>query len=272
MFIGGNVYGDVNVHQPPHAAGPLRNEHQGIGTPREVTGYPARPSRRRRNAFVAAAAIAALVSAYVWWSRQPGTVQIQGRAWSGCWGYYTQEPPTQALADETKAKWGPWPGGTLAAGDASASMPPTLEITAQTSSQESVILTGIRITSLVREPLPKSGITISQGGCGAGMDQRPFKVDLDRTPATLTPEQGSLPPTRFPYRIESIDPEVFTLDLSVTQSQCWFTVEVSWVNAGKAGSTIISDAGKPFHVIGGKWPAYMPGGGPGAKDGLISAY
>lgn len=233
---------------------------------------PARAGIRhgRRNSLLGLGVASLLVAAYLMWPLRSGDVQIQGAMMPDCPAYFTQQSPSQALADATGSNWGPWPGGTLVATTTTGGLDPIIEVTAQTPSEESVILTAIKITNVVRKPLPSRGITLAMGGCGAGQDARPFSVDLDRTPASVTAQQGLSPLTRFPFRIETNDPEVFMLYLSDKQSECWFTVEVDWVNAGKPGKTIVSDGGKPFHVIGdGHWPGYMPGGGPGSKDGLL---
>jgi hypothetical protein len=149
-------------------------------------------------------------------------------------------------------------------------MKPIVEITAQTSSSESVLLMGLRVNVVKRSPLPKQGIVLESGGCGAGQDQRPFNVNLSQTPPSVTAVQGLAPLTQFPFRIESSDPEVFVLSLSDASDECWFTVEIDWVKGGKPGKTIIDDRGKPFHVMGiGGWPRYLPSGGPGSVGGFV---
>lgn len=224
----------------------------------------------RRRSLLGLGLASLLAAGYVMWPVRTGDVQIQGTMLPNCPAYYTQQSPAAALADATRTSWSPWPGGTLVADPAAGGLNPIIEVTAQTSSEESVILTAIKITNVVRKPLPTHGTTLAMGGCGAGQDARPFSVDLDRTPASVTAQQGLSPLTQFPFRIETNDPEVFMLYLSDTRSECWFTVEVDWVNAGKPGRTTISDDGRPFHVIGdGHWPGYMPGGGPASKDGLL---
>ncbi|WP_157881960.1 hypothetical protein [Streptomyces rubellomurinus] len=145
-----------------------------------------------------------------------------------------------------------------------------IEVTAQTSSYESVLLMGVRVNIVKRGPLPKQGIVLGQGGCGAGQDERPFDVDLDPTPPKVIAVQGTKPLTQFPFRIEAADPEVFVLNISDTSDECWFTIELDWVKQGEPGTTVVDDRGKPFHVMGaGGRPRYVPGGGPTAVDGLV---
>lgn len=59
--------------------------------------------------------------------------------------------------------------------------PVAVDITSQTSSKEAVLLVGMRVLDLQRKAPPTAGIAVADGGCGAGVDVRPFRTDLDKS-------------------------------------------------------------------------------------------
>jgi hypothetical protein len=144
--------------------------------------------------------------------------------------------------------------------------PAVVDITSQTSSKEAVLLVGMRVLVLQRTAPPATGIAVAEGGCGTGVDVRPFRTDLNKTdspiiaeaapPSAMTNSPGH-PPVTFPYKISPNDPEVFELTLKNTTCFCAFAVEIDWVAAGKAGKTILSDGGQGFlSGAAPKLPAY----------------
>ncbi|MEU9192595.1 hypothetical protein [Streptomyces hundungensis] len=52
--------------------------------------------------------------------------------------------------------------------------PVAVDITSQTSSLEAVLLVGMRVLDVERKPAATTGIAVEDGGCGAGVDVRPF--------------------------------------------------------------------------------------------------
>ncbi|MGW3231479.1 hypothetical protein [Kitasatospora sp. NPDC001095] len=221
----------------------------------------------RRYGWLGILLALAIGAATTLWPSAGGDVHIQGRLIPACPEYYTLQAPGEAFVQAKGTNWAPWDGATLVA---SAPVKPVIEVTAQTSSHESVLLMGVRVSVVKRGPLPKQGIVLGQGGCGAGQDERPFDVDLDPTSPKVVAVQGTKPLTQFPFRIEAADPEVFVLNISDTLDECWFTIELDWVKQGEPGTTVVDDHGKPFHVMGaGGWPRYVPGGGPTAVGGLV---
>ncbi|MGW3118510.1 hypothetical protein ACWDBW_15465 [Streptomyces sp. NPDC001107] len=124
--------------------------------------------------------------------------------------------------------------------------PVAVDITSQTSSKEAVLLVGMRVLDLQRKAPPTTGIAVADGGCGAGVDVRPFWADLDKSDPLIIAKAAAHPPVSFPYKISSSDPEVFKLTLENTTCFCAFAVEIDWVAAGKAGRTILDNGGRGF--------------------------
>lgn len=136
-----------------------------------------------------------------------------------------------------------------------------IDITNQTSSRESVLLTGMRVLVLQRKPPPTSGIIVNSGGCGSGITARPFWTDLNKPNSPIIAEavQG-YPPVTFPFKISPNDPEVFRLSLKDTTCDCRIAVEIDWVSGGKAGKTILNNGGPGFWIVAApKVPTYELG-------------
>lgn len=124
--------------------------------------------------------------------------------------------------------------------------PVAVDITSQTSSKEAVLLVGMRVLDLQRKAPPATGIAVADGGCGVGVDVRPFWTNLDKIDPIIFAKAAEHPPVTFPYKISSNDPEVFKLTLENTTCFCAFAVEIDWVAAGKAGKTILNNGGRGF--------------------------
>ncbi|MFE3682163.1 hypothetical protein ACFXPM_02855 [Streptomyces sp. NPDC059095] len=125
--------------------------------------------------------------------------------------------------------------------------PVAVDITSQTSSDEAVLLVGMRVLDVQRQPAPTTGIAVQDGGCGGQVDVRPFATNLNKPdpPIFAEPSSGH-PPVKFPYKISPGDPEVFRLAVDNTTCFCAFAVELDWIAAGKAGKTILDNGGKGF--------------------------
>lgn len=124
--------------------------------------------------------------------------------------------------------------------------PAVVDITSQTSSKEAVLLVGMRVVDVRRKAPPTTGIAVKNGGCGTGVDIRPFSTDLDKADPPIIAEAAEHPPVTFPYKISPNDPEVFELTLQNTTCFCAFGVEIDWVVAGKSGKTILNNGGPGF--------------------------
>ncbi|MGW4563231.1 hypothetical protein ACWEN3_12740 [Streptomyces sp. NPDC004561] len=135
--------------------------------------------------------------------------------------------------------------------------PVAVDITSQTSSEEAVLLVGMRVLDVQRKVPPTTGIAVDDGGCGTAVGVRPFKTDLDKTDPPIIAKAAAHPPVSFPYKISSNDPEVFQLTLENTTCFCAFAIEIDWVAAGKSGKTILNNGGSGFlSGAAPKVPAY----------------
>lgn len=155
----------------------------------------------------------------------------------------------------------------------------TIDITNQTSSDEAVLLTGLRIRVLQRRPVPATGIVVADGQCGGSQTVRPFTTDLDKPapvaiarPAEEAPDSPARPAVTFPFKILPGDPEVFELIASGTTCDCTIAVEIDWVAAGRPGSTVLDNEGRGFPVLAAPGlPAYRVDG-PGYDKLVPAAY
>jgi hypothetical protein len=135
---------------------------------------------------------------------------------------------------------------------------PSIQVTVQGRTQQSVLLTGMHINITARHPGPATGIVVSSGQCGGGVTERHFDVDLSATPPTLTAEpavdaytgQTTSPAVDFPYKISLTDPEVFALDVTRDcAGDCTFTVTLDWVADGKKGTSVLDNQGRGFRSV-----------------------
>ncbi|MFD3976566.1 helix-turn-helix domain-containing protein [Streptomyces cyaneofuscatus] len=152
-----------------------------------------------------------------------------------------------------------------------------LQLTAQGTSREAVVLKGLYVRVLSRKaPLPWSAYLMGNG-CGSGIAPQTFASDLDAGHPVITPVPGSqgdrvIPAVPFPYKVSSEDVEVFNLDVKTTGYDVTWYLELKWSSGGREGMLRIDDHGKPFRTSGMrgrpmytygndevKWEPYLPG-------------
>ncbi|MFD7997005.1 hypothetical protein [Streptomyces mexicanus] len=141
---------------------------------------------------------------------------------------------------------------------------PSIQLTVQGRTQQSVLLTGMHINITARHPKPATGIVVKSGQCGGGVTERHFDVNLSATPPTLTAKAAvddytgkvTSPAVNFPYKISLTDPEVFRLDVTKDcPGDCTFTVTLDWVADGKKGTSVLDNQGRGFRSVE---PASLP--------------
>lgn len=190
-----------------------------------------------------------------WRGRPPLAVQAQNLH-DVCGSAYFDGTPDQYRAAQTAIPAPPQNAVPL--GEA-------VEATIQGRTQQSVILTGMRVQVTSREPAPTHGIVVSYGECGGGVEVRNFDLDLSRTPPTYTAKPADnfgkvTPAVKFPYKISLSDPEVFKLTPVKgcgPNKDCTYTVTLQWVADGKTGTTVLDNHGKGFRDLNPKdLPAY----------------
>ncbi|MER5894250.1 helix-turn-helix domain-containing protein [Streptomyces sp. NPDC001876] len=198
---------------------------------------PRSPARQGGGADDRGAPVSAVISSYNWESpcgqyylldSEPGTVP---------------PPPT----DPQEARnWARALGG-VDGGDM------MLEITLQGASQEAVVLKGLHVRVVGREPaLAWSAYSMGEG-CGSGITPQSFDIDLDdgqpRTQPVAGQDGGSVVPAKdFPYRVSSTDVEVFNLDAHVEGHDVTWYLELEWSSGGRSGTLRVDDNGRPFRT------------------------
>lgn len=155
-------------------------------------------------------------------------------------------PPPSAVS--SRVEWAEQLNGVLAP-------PGIVGVVVTGKSSSSVVLTDLRIKVLTREE-PLTGSHVVEL-CGDEVFVRYFAVDLDASPATVSPkaaddlEPGQDQPVNkraisFPYRVSQQEPEVFEIQASTKQCLCSWVAELHWVADGQSGVTKIDNNGKPF--------------------------
>ncbi|MFJ3164372.1 hypothetical protein [Streptomyces kanasensis] len=122
-----------------------------------------------------------------------------------------------------------------------------VEVTIQNPSDKAIVLTRLEISVKKRtEPVPNSLMHVGTG-CGEGLQERLFSIDLDAGNPKLSPQidaSGKRTPD-FPYKVSSDDPEVFKLN-GYSEKMVEWTATLHWVADGKEGKTEIDNGGRPF--------------------------
>lgn len=75
------------------------------------------------------------------------------------------------------------------------------------------------------------------------LSQHHFDVLLDEDPARLAPRAAG-----FPFTVSSTDPEQFLLRPLVAAHEAEWQLELDWTCAGRTGTTVIDNGGRPFRV------------------------
>ncbi|GHF20993.1 hypothetical protein GCM10014715_89070 [Streptomyces spiralis] len=189
----------------------------------------------------------------VWTGRSPIAVQAQ-TVQDVCGSAYFDGTPQQYRAAQTIIPAPP--RNAVVLGEA-------VQVTVQGRTQQSVILTGMRVDVTSSKPAPTHGIVVSYGQCGGGVEVRHFDLDLSRTPPTYTAKPADnfgkiTPAVEFPYKISLDDPEVFELTPAKgcgKDKDCTYTVTLQWVADGKTGTTVLDNHGQGFRNLN---PDHLP--------------
>ncbi|MBG6136732.1 hypothetical protein [Longispora fulva] len=146
------------------------------------------------------------------------------------------------------------------------------EVLLQGTSAQAVLLKNMRVVVDLRSP-PTGVIVAQRSECGGGVDSRPFEVDIEPGGAKLTPKAGrkllrpgvapppnvvvedglsgrsyAVEPVEFPFAVTMSDPELFDITASVTTCDCLWHLELDWQSAGRTGTAVINNSGKPFRT------------------------
>jgi hypothetical protein len=170
--------------------------------------------------------------------------------------WMTPRSPAEVLAGRPiPNRWSDW---SVVADGAELSQNRVL-VTVQAATEVSVTLTGMRFS--VNRAAPLTGTRLVTP-CGDPEFFRLVDVDLDApnpvpvghgidleaAPGVELPDLGRTDPVQFPYEVSRDDAETFVINATTKQCYCTWTVELRWSSAGRTGSVVIDDKGKPFRV------------------------
>lgn len=136
-----------------------------------------------------------------------------------------------------------------------------LPVTLQAKSDQSIVVTGVRVDVMANDPLPEKGSVVQASDCGGGMTLRVFDVNLDAHPVSVKPALVKQPAGRaetgpdFPFKVSSGDPEELSLRLPSVKRDVRFSVTVEWVSEGEPGSVKLDNGGGGYRVMG---PSTLP--------------
>ncbi|MDI2126523.1 hypothetical protein [Yinghuangia seranimata] len=145
-------------------------------------------------------------------------------------------------SDQPLTQWAQERGGVLA-------HPYRLDILVEGRAAQAVVLHGLR--AVVTERRDAMDGTYCQGVEPTGMPLTPrtFHLDLDADPPYLWPSHHPLDDTPdFPYTVTSGDPELFHVQVTALDADYAWHLELDWTVAGRSGTYVIDDYGKPFTV------------------------
>lgn len=128
-----------------------------------------------------------------------------------------------------------------------------LELTLQGASREAVVLKGLHVRVVSREPALAWGAYSMGEGCGSGITPQSFDIDLDDGQPHTQPVAGQdggavVPAKDFPYRVSSTDVEVFNLDAHVEGHDVTWYLELEWSSGDRSGTLRVDDNGEPFRT------------------------
>ncbi|MFI7423209.1 hypothetical protein [Nonomuraea sp. NPDC049684] len=118
---------------------------------------------------------------------------------------------------------------------------------------KTVVLEGARTVFVSRAPKPPAGTLVQfQIGerCGAHVDVRSFRTDLDDASGSWRPAKGEK--TSFPYTVKSDEPEILELTAHTNSCDCAWQVQLDWTDGKDKGKTIVDAGDGPFHTLPAK--------------------
>ncbi|KQX90859.1 helix-turn-helix transcriptional regulator [Streptomyces clavifer] len=221
------------------SATPSRSASPSAGGSATATPSPpaAAPARQGGAEDDKGVPVSAVISSYNWEApcgqhylldREPGTVP---------------PPPTDPQGSRGWAKaLGGVDGGDM-----------MLELTLQGASSQAVVLKGLHVRVVSREPALAWAAYSMGEGCGSGITPQSFDIDLDDGQPHTQPVAGQdggvvVPAKDFPYRVSSTDVEVFNLDAHVEGHDVTWYLELEWSSGDRSGTLRIDDNGKPFRT------------------------
>ncbi|MGI5447522.1 hypothetical protein ACQEVM_17405 [Streptomyces sp. CA-243310] len=139
--------------------------------------------------------------------------------------------------------------------------PTTLPLVLQAKTDQAIVVTGIKVTVLPDETLPKDGDGPSPEKCESATHGPVFDVDIAQKVPSVAPSAGNAEPDRtdFPFTVSAGHPQQLTLRMNPGKRDARFSLKVEWVADGKYGSATLDngdgrDPGHGYRVTGCKGP------------------
>ncbi len=182
------------------------------------------------------------------------TIPSPGEICSGGEGWVFEKDPQQLPglpANRDLNAWAADNGGVPASGN-------FIKVTLQGQNGHNVLVHEIEVEVRSRTEPPHGTYPLLSGGCGGYLPYR-FSLNLDARPVSVTAQSdegwlgdvpGGVPRlVELPHKITGSEPEVWHLAALTETCTCEWTATLKWTSDdGKAGSTPITDNGKPFRV------------------------
>ncbi|GAB3436471.1 cold-shock protein [Actinophytocola sediminis] len=111
-------------------------------------------------------------------------------------------------------------------------------LTLEAGTTRAVVLDAMRPVVISRRPSGRACIEVRVGGY---LEARPFTCDLDTGQPRLQAGDRD-----FPFTISPTDVERFHIVPQVRTHETHWRLELDWILAGRRGTTVIDDNGKPF--------------------------
>jgi hypothetical protein len=126
-----------------------------------------------------------------------------------------------------------------------------------------VQLIGFRVIDIERGPAIHGTYIDSSSGCGPAPEAG-FEIALGKNPPIITPvpgvDSGAAKKIPFPFVVSSTDIQQFQVEALPQGSPCGCDIKwrlaLDWSYAGKMGTTIIDDNGKPFQTFFPRFVSY----------------
>lgn len=120
-----------------------------------------------------------------------------------------------------------------------------LVINLESRPERAVFLDGMRPVMDSRQPPRQTCLGLTGSYAAGVVPPRMFTLDLDPDPALLKAEDER---ADFPFKISATDVEQFRVTISATEAEVCFHLEIDWTCAGRTGTTVIDNEGKPFEI------------------------
>lgn len=142
-----------------------------------------------------------------------------------------------------------------------------LHVTIQGAADSTVLIDGLRVTSISRRPV--SGFCLLCPVGGADATPRSVNVDLDWDPGVVTySDAGGEPTGRFAFTLTKGEVETFHIVATAGQAACSWVAELFLVVNGRREVVQIDDDGDPFRTSGvGSIPTFVWSGSDWRRPG-----